>query len=78
MINSNFENILKNGDCFRRSKLALNGDDIKRMGYTEGRDVGYIIDLLLKAVIEDPYMNTRENLSRYILTIAEEKGFPKQ
>lgn len=72
----NFKQVLENGDCYERNKLALDGNDIRAMGYSEGRYIGYVIDMLLNAVIKDPSMNTKENLKQYVLELVNSKKLP--
>jgi len=42
------------------------------MGFVPGPDVGRALDELLERVVDDPSMNTREELLAY----AEERGWP--
>ena len=42
--------------------LAVDGDDLRTAGITEGRAIGETLQRLLDAVLEDPARNTRESL----------------
>jgi tRNA nucleotidyltransferase (CCA-adding enzyme) len=46
----------------RLSDLALDGADLLQLGYTEGPKLGRTLESLLDAVVEDPELNTREQL----------------
>lgn len=46
----------------RLADLAVDGGDLIELGFTEGPDLGRILDQLLDAVVEDPALNTREQL----------------
>lgn len=59
------DEIIKNGECYLLSQLALNGSDIISMGYT-GSDTGKILEMLFEAVITERLENKREILQKYI------------
>ncbi|MBI2356605.1 HD domain-containing protein [Candidatus Dojkabacteria bacterium] len=42
--------------------LKVNGNDLKEIGITEGREIGRVLNALLELVIEDPMANTKETL----------------
>lgn len=46
----------------RLSDLAVDGSDLIELGYHEGPELGRALDELLDAVVEDPSLNTREQL----------------
>jgi tRNA nucleotidyltransferase (CCA-adding enzyme) len=46
----------------RLSDLAIDGSDLLELGYGEGPELGQTLESLLDAVIEDPSLNTREQL----------------
>ncbi len=46
------------------SKIALNGHDIMQLGINEGRKVGAVLKHLEELVLDDPQLNTREELMR--------------
>ena len=45
-------------------KLRVSGDDLKAIGFSEGKALGVALKALEEIVIEDPEMNTREILLR--------------
>jgi tRNA nucleotidyltransferase (CCA-adding enzyme) len=47
--------------------LAINGDDLQRLGIPPGRHLGQVLATLLHQVLEDPSRNTRE----YLLAAAQ-------
>lgn len=55
------EECLTQQHCFTRKMLAVNGDDMVRLGL-EGRQIGDMLDALLSAVLEEPKRNERETL----------------
>jgi tRNA nucleotidyltransferase (CCA-adding enzyme) len=46
----------------RLADLAVDGDDLLELGFTEGPEVGRTLESLLDAVVEEPGLNTREQL----------------
>lgn len=62
------EGIVDSGECFSREGLEINGEDLISLGYKEGQDIGKIIDRLLKMVIEDPSINTKEKLLSILIS----------
>jgi tRNA nucleotidyltransferase (CCA-adding enzyme) len=46
----------------RLQDLAVDGSDLLELGYPEGPELGRTLDSLLDAVVDDPSLNTREQL----------------
>jgi tRNA nucleotidyltransferase (CCA-adding enzyme) len=46
----------------RLSDLAVDGGDLLELGYREGPELGRALEALLDAVVDDPSLNTREQL----------------
>ena len=46
----------------RLEDLAVDGSDLIGLGYSEGPELGRVLDALLDAVVDDPSLNTREQL----------------
>jgi tRNA nucleotidyltransferase (CCA-adding enzyme) len=46
----------------RLADLAVDGDDLLELGFTEGPELGRTLESLLDAVVEEPQLNTRERL----------------
>jgi tRNA nucleotidyltransferase (CCA-adding enzyme) len=46
----------------RLADLAIDGDDLLGLGFSEGPEVGRTLESLLDAVVEEPELNTRERL----------------
>jgi tRNA nucleotidyltransferase (CCA-adding enzyme) len=51
-------------DPVELSDLAVDGDDLRAIGVSEGPEVGWVLHGLLDAVLEDPRRNTIEELRR--------------
>ncbi len=53
--------VLKSGECYSMKQLAVNGDDLKKLGL-EGQALGETLNFLLEYVMEFPENNRRELL----------------
>jgi len=61
-----YEKILERGDCFDLKQLALKGADLIAAGVKPGREMGTILNNMLRAVIENPTLNTKDELMKLI------------
>ncbi|HHV61516.1 MAG TPA: CCA tRNA nucleotidyltransferase [Firmicutes bacterium] len=63
------EKVMSEGAALDLRDLAVNGDDVMEiLGITRGPEVGRVLHSLLERVLEDPGLNTRDNLIRLIKT----------
>ena len=46
--------------------LAVNGEDLIRLGIKEGKEIGELLKQLLELVIENPDQNNKESLLLYV------------
>lgn len=61
-IKKNISDIVQNNECYDSKNLAINGSDLIEAGFTEGKEIGLILNGLLDMVIENPELNTKEKL----------------
>ncbi|MCL4441758.1 MAG: polynucleotide adenylyltransferase, partial [Firmicutes bacterium] len=66
VLRSSMESILAKKAPVSIKDLALNGNDLKRMGIRPGRDMGLILDRLLEAVLDRPEVNERPLLMEMV------------
>lgn len=59
------ERILREKECFSLKNLAVNGNDIVKLGY-RGAEIGAKLDFLLNAVIEGKCSNSRGDLLKLL------------
>ena len=58
------ESIVKSGECYSLKRLAVNGDDIKKLGY-KGAEIKQVLEFVLSGVIKGEIENNKnEILSR--------------
>ena len=55
------------GDCLRIADLKINGQDLIDAGMKPGKQIGYILESALMAVLEEPSLNDRDLLMMYAL-----------
>jgi len=56
--------IVEKNECFSLRQLAVNGDDLKKVGVTGGKLIGDILARLLDDVMKDPSLNNSELVLR--------------
>jgi len=64
-----YEEIKVKHECFTLRDLEVNGQDLIKTGIKEGKQIGEVLEYLLKIVIENPELNKKEIL----LSRAKEK-----
>lgn len=70
-IESIFEEILQEQECFSLKDLAVNGNDVKKtMNLKEGKDIGYWLNEILKRVMDGELKNNRDDLIYWMTGIA--------
>ena len=57
------EEIVKNGECYSLKSLALNGNDLKSLGFT-GSEIKDKLDKALNLVIEGKLDNEKQSIIR--------------
>ena len=57
-----YREILEQGDCYNLKMLAVKGQDLKEEGVAPGKEMGEILNGMLKEVWHNPEMNDREKL----------------
>lgn len=65
-ISERAKNILEREECFSLKDLALNGDDIIKCGYLEGKQIGKLLNIALEGVIKGIVKNDKSELILYI------------
>ena len=61
-VESVIDEILSERECFSIKNLTINGDDLIRLGYKQGKAIGVVLNSLLEAVLDNPELNVREVL----------------
>lgn len=54
--------ILESKDPFKKEHLAVDGNDIIKLGYKKGKLIGEILDHLLEKVVVNPDLNNKDDL----------------
>ena len=66
------DQVMTRGDCFCRRDLAVDGDDLMRLGLMPGPVMGMILDRLLDEVMEDSLPNEKSVLLRQAMALQAE------
>lgn len=59
-----FEEVIKEKDCFTLKQLDINGHDLIKIGITDGKQIGNILDKLLGMVIDEKSKIKTQSLCR--------------
>ncbi|MBQ7765606.1 MAG: HD domain-containing protein [Lachnospiraceae bacterium] len=62
-----YEEILERKQCVSKATLAVNGKDLIDCGMKPGKEIGLVLDAMLKDVIEEPSHNEKEYLLKKFL-----------
>ena len=65
--------IIKQQQCFSLKDLAINGSDLLKLGFTEGKEIGIMLNRLLDMVINELVENSKESLSKAASSILVNK-----
>lgn len=72
-----YAGILERRECVELKDLAVNGGDLIRAGFRQGRELGAVLNSLLSLVLEEPDKNRKEILLREAKVIQKEAGYEK-
>ncbi|NLD48411.1 MAG: CCA tRNA nucleotidyltransferase [Clostridiaceae bacterium] len=62
MVKEMYYEIKKKNQCIETKDLAISGNDLIELGIEPGKEMGIILKKLLDKVIDNPDLNTKENL----------------
>lgn len=65
-VHEKLEEILRQQQCFSLKDLAVNGDDLIRLGIKPGKEIGETLNLLLNKVIDEELENDKEKLMDFV------------
>lgn len=57
------DEIVEAGDCVNLKQMQLDGKDLIALGVKPGKEMGVILNALLKRVLKNPSLNTKEQLT---------------
>lgn len=60
-----FKDIIDSGQCVEKKSLAIGGKELMEIGMKPGKEMGLVLEKLYEKVLEEPEMNTEENLIEY-------------
>lgn len=65
-IKNRLDEIIRENECFNLKDLAINGNDLIKLGYQQGKQIGEILNYLLEKVVDDSSLNNREDLIKLV------------
>ena len=57
-----YKSCIEQGVCLQKKNLAVNGKDLIELGMKQGKNIGFVLEQLYQAVLEEPKLNNRETL----------------
>ncbi len=69
-IKKSIEEIIENKYCTHLSYLAVNGNDLKNIGFIPGKQLGEILEMLFLCVLQKPCINHKDILLAFANSIA--------
>jgi tRNA nucleotidyltransferase (CCA-adding enzyme) len=70
-----FHEVIAKNECVNLKTLNLNGNDLIKLGYKPGKQLGEVLNYLLQEVIEEPSLNERSKLVELALKIKEKEMY---
>ena len=61
-----YSEIISAGDCCNLKSLAINGNDLKKLGIDHGKEVGEYLAKALDFVLKNPHNNQREKIMAFL------------
>lgn len=68
-----YRDLMASGRCLKLKDLAVNGQDLMRIGYREGVDIGNALSYLLGRVLKEPELNRKDKLEKMALDYLGER-----
>lgn len=66
LVEAAYRTIISRGDCLAVNEMTVNGNDIRSLGVSEGKEIGRILNELFELVLTDCTKNDREYLLRHV------------
>ena len=64
--NALYNEIIADGDCISMKDMQIKGSDLIALGMTPGKELGAILDRLFNIVLDEPSVNTYEQLVKLV------------
>lgn len=69
-----YNQITNEKHCLSIKDLKINGKDLISLGFQQGKEIGYVLEKLLSAVLEKPELNTYDELIKLAKSFKNQKG----
>lgn len=66
-VKKTFEEILKDDIPKERKDIAINGHDLKRLGFNQGEELGYMLKIIEKEILKEKIKNNKEEIEKFVI-----------
>ena len=73
-LRARIEEELESNNALTLKDLVINGNDLKSIGITEGKEIGKTLSELMERVIDDPSLNDKEKLLALASSLSQDQG----
>ena len=70
-----YEEIKRKKQCLSIKGLAIKGDDLIKLGFRQGKEIGAVLERMLEAVLDNPEINDRDTLAAMAENMREERFY---
>ena len=67
-----YSEIKRKEQCLNVRELAIKGDDLIKLGFRQGKEIGFILGRMLDAVLDNPEINDKDTLAAMAENMREE------
>lgn len=62
-----FEETLKDDIPKERKDIAINGHDLKRLGFNQGKELGYMLKTIEREILKEKIKNNKEEIEKFVI-----------
>lgn len=66
-VKKTFEEILKDDIPKERKDIAINGHDLKRLGFNQGEELGYMLKTIEREILKEKIKNNKEEIEKFVI-----------
>lgn len=66
-VKKTFEEILKDDIPKERKDIAINGHDLKRLGFNQGEELGYMLKMIEREILKEKIKNNKEEIEKFVI-----------
>lgn len=66
-VKKTFEEILKDDIPKERKDIAINGHDLKKLGFDQGEELGVMLKIIEKEILKEKIKNNKEEIEKFVI-----------